>query len=105
MSISGLPPSGGANRIANAYGVNPRRTPAASTHPAAPAGSESAGKAEAAGKTGADQAFKLRSVLNDEERAYFDQISAMGPITYGPGSKGTGMVPEAPRGLRLDVRG
>ncbi|HSB52738.1 MAG TPA: hypothetical protein VLD58_00205, partial [Gemmatimonadales bacterium] len=46
----------------------------------------------------------LSAVLNDEERAYFDQIEAMGPITYGPSRKG-GLVPDAPRGLRLDVRG
>ena len=93
MSISGLPPSGGINRVANAYGVTPRRAPAEAGKPEA---------AEAAGKTGG--AVSLRSVLNDEERAYFDQLTMMGPITYGPGKK-AGMVPDAPRGLRLDVRG
>lgn len=104
MSISGLPPSGGANRVANAYGVPTRRPPAAPAASPAPAATEKAGEADKAGGAGAE-GFKLRSVLNDEERAYFDQIAAMGPITYGPGSKGAGMVPEAPRGLRLDVRG
>jgi hypothetical protein len=84
------------NRVANAYGVPVRRPPAAPAEAQSPAAAEKAG---AAGSS-----LSLRSVLNDEERAYFDQISTMGPITYGPGKK-AGMVPEAPRGLRLDVRG
>jgi hypothetical protein len=100
MSISGLPPSGGANRIASSYGFAPKRAPAEV------AGHGSRVEVPAAhDPLPTTQSLSLRSVLNDEERAYFDQLSAMGPITYGPGSKGTGMVPEAPRGLRLDVRG
>jgi guanyl-specific ribonuclease Sa len=46
----------------------------------------------------------LRSVLTDEERAYFDQIAQLGPISYAPGRRSS-PVPEAPRGLRLDVTG
>jgi hypothetical protein len=53
---------------------------------------------------GAGGPADLRAVLNDEERAYFDQIAALGPITYGPGRK-VGLTPGAPRGLRLDVQG
>lgn len=95
MTISGsVPPIGGPNRAAQAYGV-PRR-------PAAPAGAEKAGGAEPAGGIGSSEA--LRSVLSKEERAYFDQIASLGPITYGRVAK-AGLVPEVPRGLRLDVRG
>jgi hypothetical protein len=42
--------------------------------------------------------------LNDEERAYFDQIASLGPITYGR-NRLSGVTPEVPTGLRLDVRG
>lgn len=82
MTISGSSPLGAAARVANAYGIAPRTV----SRPV-----------EAAG-------IPLSSVLNDEERAYFDQLEAMGPITYGRTGTG-GMVPEAPRGVRLDVRG
>jgi hypothetical protein len=93
MSISGpLPPVGGPNRAAQAYGVAPRRP--------APAAADKADKAGGAGDSHA-----LRAVLSDEERAYFDQIAALGPITYGPNKSKPGMVPDAPRGMRLDVRG
>ena len=100
MSISGpLPPPGGPSRAAQAYGI--ARKPSAPT-------ADRADRADRADKAGtADKAEKkdgLRAVLSDEERAYFDQIAALGPITYGPGHK-AGMVPDAPRGLRLDVRG
>jgi hypothetical protein len=95
MTISGpLPPVGGPNRAAQAYGVAPRRP--------APTAADKAGKADKAG--GAGDSGSLRAVLSDEERAYFDQIAALGPITYGPNKK-PGMVPDAPRGMRLDVRG
>ncbi len=96
MSLSGLPPAGGAHRIASAYGVTPRRV----SPPAAPVAEPADGGVRAATPGG----IPLSAVLNAEERAYFDQIEAMGPITYGP-SRRAGMVPDAPRGLRLDVRG
>ena len=50
------------------------------------------------------QAEQLRAVLTEEERAYFDQLASLGPITYAPGRR-AGLTPEAPRGLRLDVTG
>ena len=50
------------------------------------------------------QAEQLRSVLTDEERAYFDQIAAQGQITYARGGHAA-HTPDAPRGLRLDVTG
>ncbi len=46
----------------------------------------------------------LQSVLTDEERNFFDQMAALGPLTYGPrraAHAGAG----GPRGARLDVRG
>jgi hypothetical protein len=98
MTISGpTPPIGGVNRAAQAYGI--ARKPAVAPPPAAsPAQPGGVDKAVAAGGSEA-----LRGILNDEERAYFEQLAALGPITYGPSRK-AGMVPEAPRGLRLDVR-
>lgn len=97
MRIPGsLPPVvPAASRVGRAYGLPPK-PPAP---PAAPAG-------ESSGPQGRVSAGPpdLRAVLNDEERAYFDQIAALGPITYGPGRK-AGLTPEAPRGLRLDVQG
>lgn len=100
MGISGLPPSGGANRIANAYGFKQASVPVEGR------GSRVESTAAHDPRPTTNQSISLRSVLNDEERAYFDQLSTMGPITYGPGAGAkNGMVPDAPRGLRLDVRG
>jgi hypothetical protein len=97
MTISGsgaIPPSVRAlnSRTAQAYGIQPRvpaqpQTPATQAAPGAPNGSEG-----------------LRAVLNDEERAYFDQIASLGPITYGR-NRTAGVTPDVPTGLRLDVRG
>ena len=96
MTISGsgsVPPSARAihARTAQAYGIQ-SRTPArteAQPAAAAPGGAANEG---------------LRAVLNDEERAYFDQIASLGPITYGR-NRLSGVTPEVPTGLRLDVRG
>jgi hypothetical protein len=94
MRIPGsLPPAAlAASRVGRAYGLPPKP-------PAPPAGPAS--EPTSRGLAGPAD---LRAVLNDEERAYFDQIAALGPITYGPGRK-AGLTPEAPRGLRLDVQG
>ena len=96
MTISGsgnIPPSVRAlnTRTQAAYGIQPR-VPAQ-----APAASSS-------GATGVGPNEGLRAVLNDEERAYFDQIASLGPITYGR-NRSAGVTPEVPTGLRLDVRG
>jgi hypothetical protein len=98
MTISGsgsIPPSVRAltSRSAQAYGIQPR-TPAAT--PASGA-TGVAPNAEAASSG-------LRAVLNDDERAYFDQIASLGPITYGR-NRLSGVTPEVPTGLRIDVRG
>lgn len=88
MTIPGsLPPAARAiDRAAKAYGVAPKPI-------AVPAKETTASASEG-----------LRAVLNEEEKAYFDQIAALGPITYGPGRR-PGTAPAAPRGLRLDVTG
>jgi hypothetical protein len=88
MTIPGsLPPAARAlDRAAKAYGVAPKAI-------AAPAKAPSTSASDG-----------LRAVLNEEEKAYFDQIAALGPITYGPGRR-AGTAPVAPRGLRLDVTG
>jgi hypothetical protein len=95
MTISGsgsIPPSARAltSRSAQAYGVQPR-TPAPAPSSVTPGGATNGSEA-------------LRAVLNDEERAYFDQIASLGPITYGR-NRTSGVTPEVPTGLRLDVRG
>ena len=99
MKIPGPIPAGGAShRAAQAYGVakKPAATPATPASPADSAGAGRAGEAEQAGA--------LRSVLTDEERAYFDQLAVLGPISYGPGRRAAAPA-DMPRGLRLDVTG
>lgn len=86
----GSSPISPALRAVRAYGLAPKAAPQAPA--ATPAG------------MAPSQAEQLRSVLTEEERAYFDQLAVMGQITYAPGRRG-GMTPEAPRGLRLDVTG
>jgi len=96
MSISGSSPVGptSALRVAHAYGVAPRA-------PARPAESAVPAPGAAPAETGPEA---LRSILTDEERAYFDQLSQLGPISYAPGRRARPQV-DAPRGLRLDVTG
>jgi hypothetical protein len=99
MTISGsgsVPPSFTAihARTAQAYGIQQRSA-------AQPAAAQERGVAGAASTEGSQN---LRAVLNDEERAYFDQIASLGPITYGR-NRLSGVTPEVPTGLRLDVRG
>lgn len=53
---------------------------------------------------GATPAPSLWDVLTPDERAFFEQLAALGPLAYGPaGGRETG--PAAPLGQRLDVRG
>lgn len=87
MKIPSTPPIAppGATRASRAYGIAPK--PAA-----APAAAVKA-----------DGGNALRSILTDDERAYFDQLAALGPLSYGPGRANAGLA--APRGLRLDVTG
>lgn len=98
MTISGsgsIPPSVRAlnARTAQAYGIQPRSAPTTAASPER--GATGVAPTESAG---------LRAVLNDEERAYFDQIASMGPITYGR-NRSAGVTPDVPTGLRIDVRG
>ena len=46
----------------------------------------------------------LWDLLTPEERDFFAQQSALGPITYRPGGRVAG-APPAPVGQRIDVRG
>lgn len=97
MTISGsgsIPPAARAltTRTASAYGIQPR-----TQAPQPPVGGQNTA---AQGRAAND----LRAVLNDEEKAYFDQIASLGPITYGR-NRTAGVTPEVPTGLRLDVRG
>jgi len=62
--------------------------------PGAPSGTDPA-------PPGSDPA--LWSILTTEERRYFAQQAALGPIHYGPRSAAP--APNAPLGGRIDVRG
>lgn len=46
----------------------------------------------------------LWHVLTDEERAYFQSMAALGPVSYGPGG-GNASAPASPVGQRVDVTG
>jgi len=46
----------------------------------------------------------LWQVLTDEERAYFDAMSSLGPVSYGAGGASNAPV-QAPLGQRIDVTG
>jgi hypothetical protein len=46
----------------------------------------------------------LWELLTPEERAYFEEQAALGPLTYRPG-RGRPEAPPAPLGRRIDVRG
>lgn len=105
MTISGSSPLGGAGRVANAYGIAERPASKPAEGPTSKVDNPSSAFSSRLSTASAKPAgIPLSAVLNDEERAYFDQLETMGPITYGPGGRG-GMVPDAPRGIRLDVRG
>jgi hypothetical protein len=100
--------SGPGNAIPSAYRLPPvarpepqptvevGRKPAAAIAP-----SNGAATGIDAPPPGSDPA--LWSVLTTEERRFFAQQAALGPIHYGPGS--TPQAPAAPLGARIDVRG
>lgn len=46
----------------------------------------------------------LWQVLTDEERAYFDSMATLGPVSYGPGGAPSSAA-AAPVGQRIDVKG
>lgn len=109
MSIEGIPPS-----LPQA-GINPalgrRRAPdepvapnprAAETPAAAAQVQTTRPQLQAAPPPGTDPA--LWSVLTSEERAFFAQAKAMGPLTYGPGARNDSGVPPVMQGGRIDVR-
>lgn len=90
-----------------AYGVSnlqrpERAQPAAPAKPAAAAVAPSGASDVPAGSDP-----KLWAVLTSEEKAFFARQSQMGPVTYGPSAQRVQSVAmaDAPRGLRLDVRG
>jgi hypothetical protein len=46
---------------------------------------------------------ELWSVLTPEEQQFFNQMAALGPLTYG--TRQGQSAPEAPVGQRVDIRG
>ena len=77
------------DKPASARPLSPARP--ASEPASAPAAAEPAGEAA------------LWDVLSPDERAFFEQQAALGPLTYG--RPRTSSAPLAPTGQRLDVRG
>lgn len=73
----------------------PQRFP--ELRPARPAPAAPAATAPAAREA------SLWEALTDEERAFFDQQAALGPLTYGK-PRSPASAPAAPTGQRLDVR-
>jgi hypothetical protein len=67
---------------------------------------ENAGRAPRAGAASASSAppSSLWDLLTPEEREFFTQQTALGPITYRPGSPSP-CAAAAPTGQRVDVRG
>jgi hypothetical protein len=102
MKIPGSLPIGPsiAARVTRAYGLPGQVAQPAAAQPKAVDSVEAIGTVAKPAEAGQG----LRAILSEDERAYFDQISQLGPITYGPGQK-RGMTPDAPRGLRIDVTG
>jgi hypothetical protein len=93
----------GPGSIPAAYRLPPVARPPA-TKPAVEVGHAPAAPATTAAADvppGSDPA--LWAILTSEERAFFTQQAALGPIHYGPRSAAT--APDAPVGGRLDVRG
>ncbi len=48
-------------------------------------------------------AATLWDALEPEERAFFERLGALGPLTYGPRSNDSGAL-APPTGRRIDVR-
>jgi len=71
--------------------------------PVAP-GAPATGAARSRAITPGNNTPALWQVLTDEERAYFESMAAMGPVSYGPGGR-AGSAASAPLGQRIDVTG
>jgi hypothetical protein len=102
MSIRGVGIPGQIPVTPRELGRSPEQSPvsekgAASTQAEAPPAS--IGLAALA-PAGADPA--LWSVLTADERAYFERVQALGPITYGPNSSPA--APAARVGGRIDLK-
>ncbi|MES2305361.1 MAG: hypothetical protein V4558_07630 [Gemmatimonadota bacterium] len=89
MTISRYTPSTAVPRPVNPPTARPAAAPAAPT----------AARPSAAARAG-DSA--LWNVLTDEERAFFLDMNALGPISYGPGGAKSS-TPAAPLGQRIDI--
>jgi len=80
----------------------PRSAPAVRPASARPA--PAAAPASAAGAPAAPPEAGFWDLLTPEERDFFAQQSALGPLTYGPRRDRTSP-PQGPLGQRVDVRG
>lgn len=90
-----VPPTITGARAPRAPGVGPSET-----QPSEPKTQPNEPRAQASGPaTGS-----LWDVLTPEERDFFTQQAALGPLTYRPGGAASEL-PPAPTGRRIDVRG
>jgi hypothetical protein len=77
------------------------------TRPARPSAANATGDASNPSPASAappQAAAGLWDVLTEEERAFFAEQAAIGPLTYGPGRTSSGPAP-APTGQRVDRTG
>lgn len=112
MHTSGPGPTSAAMPLPYLTPLSPAQRPAATAPVAALTGPSSAPPsavpaapttptASAAPPAGADPT--LWNVLTQDEQQFFQQMAALGPLTYG--ARPSQSAPEAPVGQRLDVRG
>ena len=113
MHTSGPGPTSAAMPLPYLTPLSPVQRPAATAPAVALTGPSSAppsavlahpaiqAATSAAPPPGADPA--LWNVLTQDEQQFFQQMAALGPLTYG--ARPTQSTPEAPVGQRLNVRG
>ncbi len=81
--------------------IRPAGLPFPAPQSASPLARPSGARPAPAPAAAAEPAASFMDVLTPEEREFFAQLSAMGSLTYRPGSADT---PAAPTGQRIDVR-
>jgi hypothetical protein len=69
-----------------------------------PPASATVNEPRARAASGASSQSALWQVLTDEERAFFDSMATLGPVSYGPAGQSSANA-GAPLGQRIDLHG
>ena len=93
----------GAERAQQAT-TNARASQNAALKPQAPIAGQSTAQSTVPPEAPAGTDPTLWSVLTNDERNFFANTAALGPLTYGRIKAATNPAPPAARGIRLDVR-